>query len=60
MTILDDYDPPFRMRGIAIARDMLRVVDVQLLKRTRIDALLTTVSNSCTPFCAKLIMPSSH
>lgn len=45
MTILDDYDPPFRMRGIAIARDMLRVVDVQLLKRTRIDALLTSVSN---------------
>jgi hypothetical protein len=44
MTLLDDYDPPFKIRGIVIVREMLRNVDANLLKRTGIATLLSAVS----------------
>jgi hypothetical protein len=43
MTLLDDYDPPFKIRGIHILNEMLKPVDPKLLKRTGIDTLLFSV-----------------
>ncbi len=43
MTILDDHDPDYRIRGIDILSEMLRRVDPSLLKRTGIDTLFSAV-----------------
>ncbi|KAF9520981.1 hypothetical protein BS47DRAFT_1335069 [Hydnum rufescens UP504] len=42
MTLLDDYDPPFKIRGIEIAHEMLRKVDANLINRTGISTLLSS------------------
>lgn len=43
MTLLDDYEAPYKLRGIKIVSDMLERVPVDILRRTGIDGLLFTV-----------------
>ncbi|KAG8899686.1 hypothetical protein FRB99_006499 [Tulasnella sp. 403] len=43
MTIMDDHDAGFRIRGIRIAKELIRKVDPRLLKRTGIDSLLSSL-----------------
>jgi Tti2 family len=53
MTLLDDYDPPFKIRGIEIVHEMLRKVDANLLNRTGISTLLSSVSSF--PYRGKIL-----
>lgn len=43
MTIADDFNPPHKIKGILILKELLENVDPALLKRTGIDALLFSV-----------------
>ena len=43
MTLVDDFDPPFKIRGIEISHEMLTKLDTGLLKRTGLDTLLSNV-----------------
>jgi hypothetical protein len=43
MTLLDDYEAPYKLRGIKIVSEMLERVPKDLLKRTGVDELLFTV-----------------
>lgn len=45
MTLVDDYEPPFKLRGILAVDCMLERVDARLLKRTGLDVLLLNVCN---------------
>ena len=49
MTLLDDYQSAYKLRGIVVVRDMLARVPAGLLKRTGVAALLQTVSWSGHP-----------
>lgn len=40
MTLLDDYEAPYKLRGISIVSEMLERVPKELLKRTGVDGLL--------------------
>jgi hypothetical protein len=40
MTLLDDYDAPYKLHGINIVSEMLERVPKELLKRTGVDGLL--------------------
>lgn len=46
LTLVDDYEPSFKLRGILIMTDMLGRVDPITLKRTGLDSLLMTVSRA--------------
>jgi len=49
MTLLDDYEAPYKLRGIKIVSEMLERVPKDLLKRTGVDELLfTSLSISLT------------
>jgi hypothetical protein len=50
MTLLDDYEAPYKLRGIRIVAEMLQRVPNDLLKRTGVDVLLFTVRQSQLPF----------
>jgi hypothetical protein len=59
MTLLDDYEVVYKLRGITIISKMLKTVPPDLLRRTGVDDLIFSV---CLPFCAqfeerKLIAP---
>lgn len=43
MTLLDDYEAEYKLRGIVIVGEMLERVPGELLKRTGVDGLLFTV-----------------
>lgn len=44
MTLLDDYEAPFKLRGVQIVQEMLDRVPKEILRRTGVDGLLRTVS----------------
>lgn len=46
MTLLDDYQAKYRLKGIALVSDMLDTVPTKLLKRTGIGELFATVRSS--------------
>jgi hypothetical protein len=46
MTLLDDYEAVYRLRGIEVVSEMLKQVPKQLLSRTGVDGLLLSVSVS--------------
>jgi hypothetical protein len=43
MTLVDDYEPIFKHRGILAMTDVLERVSPNLLKRTGLDVLLLSV-----------------
>ena len=43
MTLLDDFQAPYKLHGVNIVREMLRTLPKQLLKRTGLHALLAQV-----------------
>lgn len=43
MTLLDDYEAAYKLRGIRIVSEMLERVPRELLKRTGVDELLFSV-----------------
>lgn len=43
MTLLDDYEARYKLRGVEIVSEMLRHVPKELLKRTGVDGLIRTV-----------------
>ena len=45
MTLVDDYEPAFKLRGILAMADVLERVSASLLKRTGLDVLLLNVCN---------------
>ena len=45
MTFLDDYQSPYKLRGVMLVSDLLENVSVTMLRRTGIDQLLMTVSS---------------
>ncbi|KAL1741835.1 hypothetical protein HDZ31DRAFT_44564 [Schizophyllum fasciatum] len=47
MTLLDDYQDAYKLRGILAVRDMLPRVPASLLQRTGVAALLQTSLNKC-------------
>lgn len=54
MTLLDDYEVPYKLRGIAVISQMLKTVPPDLLRRTGVDDLIFSVRVSlCIRFCKK-------
>jgi hypothetical protein len=43
MTLLDDYEAPYKIHGIKVVSELLQRAPIDLLKRTGIDGLLFTV-----------------
>lgn len=43
MTYLDDFEAPYKLRGVQLVSDLLPRVPPELLKRTGVDGLLFTV-----------------
>lgn len=43
MTLLDDYEVRYKIRGAEIVSELLKAVPSELLKRTGVDSLLYTV-----------------
>jgi len=43
MTLLDDYQAPYKLQGIGIVSDLLQRVPADLLRRTGVDELLFSV-----------------
>lgn len=43
MTLLDDFEAPYKIRGVHVVQKMLERVPVDLLKRTGVDSLLFQV-----------------
>ena len=43
MTLLDDHEAPYKLRGIAIIFRMLKAVPPDLLRRTGVDELIFSV-----------------
>ncbi|KDQ20846.1 hypothetical protein BOTBODRAFT_124701 [Botryobasidium botryosum FD-172 SS1] len=58
MTILEDYDPPFKIRGLLIVRDLLERVSGGLLKRTGIDTLFYSAFTTALTFLTSPETPS--
>ncbi|GBE79126.1 hypothetical protein SCP_0203230 [Sparassis crispa] len=50
MTLLDDYETRYKLRGIEIVADMLKKVPKGLLYRTGVDALLFSSLKTCLTF----------
>ncbi|PCH41573.1 hypothetical protein WOLCODRAFT_163213 [Wolfiporia cocos MD-104 SS10] len=50
MTLLDDFEPPYKLHGINIVSDMLVKVPADLLRRTGVDGLLFTSLKTCLTF----------
>lgn len=44
MTLLDDYEVPYKIRGVIAVHQMLQNVPIQFLKRTGVDALFLSVT----------------
>lgn len=54
MTLLDDYEAAYKLRGIRIVAEMLDRVPKDLLMRTGVDALLFTVRFMPPPLFSSL------
>lgn len=53
MTLLDDYEARYKLRGVAIVSVMLQHVPKALLKRTGVDGLIRSVRHcSCFVRCS--------
>lgn len=58
MTLLDDYDVSYKLRGIAIISRVLKTVPPDLLRRTGVDELIFSVTSFvCCFIPTQLIMP---
>lgn len=44
MSLLDDYEARYKIKGVRIVTEMLHTVPKTLLKRTGVDGLLLSVS----------------
>lgn len=49
MTLLDDHEAAYKLRGIAIVSQMIKTVPPDLLRRTGVDELIFSV---CLPLGA--------
>ncbi|KAG7096579.1 hypothetical protein E1B28_003998 [Marasmius oreades] len=47
MTMIDDYQVPYKLRGVVIVSQLLERVPQDLLKRTGIDGLILKALNNC-------------
>ncbi|KAF9268321.1 hypothetical protein L218DRAFT_608770 [Marasmius fiardii PR-910] len=47
MTMLDDYQVPYKLKGVAIASELLERAPQDLLKKTGIDGLISKALNNC-------------
>ncbi|KAG6896867.1 hypothetical protein C0992_005558 [Termitomyces sp. T32_za158] len=47
MTLLDDFETSYKLRGVGIVSEMLREVPGQLLKRTGVDGLIRLSLGTC-------------
>ncbi|KAJ7578575.1 hypothetical protein C8J56DRAFT_351967 [Mycena floridula] len=67
MTLIDDYQVPYKIHGVEIVQEMLQHVPVELLRRTGIDGLLRTSLNTClgqlqdegTPRLLRAVIPTT-
>lgn len=50
MTLMDDYEVVYKLRGIAIISQMLKTVPPDLLRRTGVDELIFSVCLSLGVF----------
>lgn len=50
MTLLDDYETFYRLRGVNVASDMIQRVPADLLRRTGVDGLLFSSLKKCLAF----------
>lgn len=58
MTLLDDYEVVYKLRGVAIISRMLKTVPPDLLRRTGVDELIFSVCLSFGVFIpTKILMP---
>ena len=46
MTMLDDYEAKYKLRGVKLVSQLLEVSPPDLLRRTGIDSLIMSVSSS--------------
>ncbi|KAJ3753415.1 hypothetical protein EV360DRAFT_53504 [Lentinula raphanica] len=47
MTFLDDYQVPFKLKGVKMVEELLQHVPKEILKRTGVDGLILTSLNNC-------------
>lgn len=47
MTMLDDYEPKFKLRGVRIVRELMNSVPGTLLKRTGVQGLIRSALSNC-------------
>ena len=47
MTLLDDYEVPYKLRGVSLIAQMLETVPPDLLRRTGVDELIFSVCLQC-------------
>ncbi|KAK2462336.1 hypothetical protein APHAL10511_005642 [Amanita phalloides] len=47
MTMLDDYEPKYKLSGVRIVREMMNTVPGSLLKRTGVDGLIRSALSNC-------------
>ncbi|KAF8305477.1 hypothetical protein DL93DRAFT_2102035 [Clavulina sp. PMI_390] len=57
MTLVDDFDPRFKPRGIAVATELVDRVDASLLKRTGVDSLLFQFLGTAMRFLSEETAP---
>ncbi|TFY61026.1 hypothetical protein EVJ58_g4768 [Rhodofomes roseus] len=50
MTLLDDYETSYRLRGVNVVSDMIQRVPADLLRRTGVDGLLFSSLKKCLAF----------
>ena len=46
MTMLDDYEPKYKLSGVMIVQEMMNTVPGSLLRRTGVEGLIRSVSCS--------------
>jgi hypothetical protein len=49
MTMLDDYEPKYKLSGVKIVQEMLNTVPGSLLKRTGVEGLIRSVRVQMIP-----------
>ncbi|KAJ3857221.1 hypothetical protein EV368DRAFT_77951 [Lentinula lateritia] len=47
MTFLDDYQVPYKLKGVKMVEELLQHVPREILKRTGVDGLILTSLNNC-------------
>ncbi|KAI0363833.1 hypothetical protein BV20DRAFT_957501 [Pilatotrama ljubarskyi] len=50
MTFLDDYQAAYKLQGVHLASQLLKVAPAELLRRTGVDVLLATSLKTCLTF----------